>query len=196
MAQSISPITVPQSNPPRMIQIPSGRFTQSLELRPRQASLPSKKSLPIASFSSIVCRSPNSQFLEFVNNIHAGSATVRPRLLVDDSICPIGKGSLMLGPRAAPNKPVTQVSWFAAKAYCEARGSRLPTEEEGSMWRRPVRPHMMRGRTPSGEDASSIGMQHRRNRYYQMSVSRHRICMALSICMDSSGNGCSTLVAR
>ena len=27
----------------------------------------------------------------------------------------------------APRQPVTRVSWFAAKAYCEARGARLPT---------------------------------------------------------------------
>jgi formylglycine-generating enzyme required for sulfatase activity len=27
-------------------------------------------------------------------------------------------------------QPVTQVSWFAAKAYCEARGARLPTWHE------------------------------------------------------------------
>jgi sulfatase modifying factor 1 len=27
----------------------------------------------------------------------------------------------------AARQPVTQVSWFAAKAYCEARGARLPT---------------------------------------------------------------------
>ena len=33
-------------------------------------------------------------------------------------------------PRPAPDldaQPVTQVSWFAAKAYCEAHGARLPT---------------------------------------------------------------------
>lgn len=29
-----------------------------------------------------------------------------------------------------PDAPVTNVTWFAAAAYCEARGSRLPTEAE------------------------------------------------------------------
>jgi formylglycine-generating enzyme required for sulfatase activity len=38
-----------------------------------------------------------------------------------------------LAPGAAPiasDSPVTGVSWFAAKAYCEAEGKRLPTETE------------------------------------------------------------------
>ena len=35
------------------------------------------------------------------------------------------------GPKAADvNKPVTNVSWFAAHAYCAAQGKRLPTTDE------------------------------------------------------------------
>ena len=35
------------------------------------------------------------------------------------------------GPKAADaNKPVTNVSWFAAHAYCAAQGKRLPTNDE------------------------------------------------------------------
>lgn len=33
-------------------------------------------------------------------------------------------------PDGSPNQPVVEVSWFAARAYCEARGKRLPTEDE------------------------------------------------------------------
>ncbi len=35
-----------------------------------------------------------------------------------------------LGPGALPNQPLTRVSWFAARAYCEARQARLPTWTE------------------------------------------------------------------
>ena len=31
------------------------------------------------------------------------------------------------GREARPDQPVTRVSWFAARAYCEAAGARLPT---------------------------------------------------------------------
>ena len=33
-------------------------------------------------------------------------------------------------PQLNPDAPVSLVSWFAARAYCEARGARLPTEAE------------------------------------------------------------------
>lgn len=33
-------------------------------------------------------------------------------------------------PAASANEPVTSVSWFAAKAYCECEGKRLPTQAE------------------------------------------------------------------
>jgi formylglycine-generating enzyme required for sulfatase activity len=35
-----------------------------------------------------------------------------------------------LGATAPANAPVVDVSWFAARAYCAARGGRLPTEAE------------------------------------------------------------------
>ena len=34
------------------------------------------------------------------------------------------------GPRDALAQPVTEVSWFAARAYCAAQGKRLPTTDE------------------------------------------------------------------
>lgn len=38
--------------------------------------------------------------------------------------------ALDAGGSAAAERPVTQVSWFAARAFCEAEGKRLPTADE------------------------------------------------------------------
>jgi len=35
-----------------------------------------------------------------------------------------------LGPEAKPDQPVTQVSWFAAQAFCASKGARLPSWNE------------------------------------------------------------------
>jgi formylglycine-generating enzyme len=39
-------------------------------------------------------------------------------------------GALDVGGTAGARRPVTNVSWFAARSYCEWRGKRLPTENE------------------------------------------------------------------
>jgi formylglycine-generating enzyme required for sulfatase activity len=90
---------------------------------------PGVKSVRVAAFD--VDRTPvtNAQFAAFV----AGNPRWRrdrvARVFADASYLPQWSGPLTPAPGTA-RQPVTGVSWFAADAYCAARGARLPTWHE------------------------------------------------------------------
>lgn len=71
----------------------------------------------------------NGAFLAFVTAHPAWQRGKVPALFADASYLRHWEGPLTLG-RADPRQPVTQVSWFAAVAYCEARAARLPRWHE------------------------------------------------------------------
>ena len=69
----------------------------------------------------------NAEFLRFVlhnPNWQRGTAVA---LFVDDQYLAAWAGPISLGPQTGPQQPVTQVSWFAANAYCESQNARLPS---------------------------------------------------------------------
>jgi sulfatase modifying factor 1 len=69
----------------------------------------------------------NAQFLKFVRAHPQWRRDRIARLFADAQYLSHWSAPTTLGSGAAPMQPVTRVSWFAAKAYCEARGARLPT---------------------------------------------------------------------
>ncbi|HEX7001424.1 MAG TPA: formylglycine-generating enzyme family protein [Trueperaceae bacterium] len=71
----------------------------------------------------------NAQFLAFVTGHPEWQRSEVPRVFAAEGYLSQWAGDLDLG-EAHPAAPVTNVSWFAAAAYCEARGARLPTEAE------------------------------------------------------------------
>lgn len=71
----------------------------------------------------------NAQFLEFVRAHPQWQRGQVPPLFADAGYLTQWGGPLSLG-AAQPRQPVVRVSWFAAQAYCEAQGARLPTWHE------------------------------------------------------------------
>ena len=69
----------------------------------------------------------NAEFLAFVSAHREWQRGPAPRILADTGYLGHWSGPIELGPRAAAAQPVTRVSWFAAQAYCEAQGARLPS---------------------------------------------------------------------
>jgi formylglycine-generating enzyme required for sulfatase activity len=72
----------------------------------------------------------NGDFLEFVRANPRWQRSQVKRLFADESYLKNWAGDLELGTTASASAPATFVSWFAAKAYAQWRGKRLPTVAE------------------------------------------------------------------
>jgi sulfatase modifying factor 1 len=72
----------------------------------------------------------NAQFLAFVTTPPDWRRGVAPPIFAEARYLEHWSGPLSLGSEARLAQPVTRVSWFAAQAYCEAQGARLPTWAE------------------------------------------------------------------
>lgn len=70
-----------------------------------------------------------AQYLEFVKSYEKWQKDQIPAIFHDGYYLNNWPDSLTI-PAGHENKAVTQVSWFAARAYCAAQGGRLPTLDE------------------------------------------------------------------
>lgn len=75
----------------------------------------------------------NGEFLAFTRAHPQWRRDRVARLLADAQYLSHWDTPTHLGSSTRANQPVTRVSWFAAKAYCEAQGARLPTWYEWEM---------------------------------------------------------------
>lgn len=101
-------------------EVPGGSFSSVLALG--QPGVESR----VESFALMRRPVSNAQFLEFVRTHPDWKRDATPEVFADSQYLshwaqPLDSGG------AGANAPVTRVSWFAASAYCEAQGGRLPT---------------------------------------------------------------------
>lgn len=88
-----------------------------------------RKSVPVAAFRLEQHAVSNAQFLAFVAACPQWRRSRVSPLFADAGYLAAWRSDLDPGPRAA-ELPVTNVSWFAARAYARWRGRRLPTNAE------------------------------------------------------------------
>jgi sulfatase modifying factor 1 len=114
----------PVAVPPGMGHIPGGDYKPlyAKEAKPRQAAAFFMGTTPVT----------NTDFLAFVVAHPEWRRSRVTRDMADANYLRHWAGDLELGPGADKMKdaPVTNVSWFAARAYCESKGLRLPTQDE------------------------------------------------------------------
>ena len=103
------------------VVIPAGEF------RPVIAPGPTERTVRLESFE--LDREPvtNLAFRAFVATHPQWRRDRVASLLADEHYFARWAGPLDSGGTATDDQPVTDVSWYAARAYCEAEGARLPT---------------------------------------------------------------------
>ncbi|MEN2402880.1 formylglycine-generating enzyme family protein [Flavobacterium sp. MC2016-06] len=89
----------------------------------------SKKPVLVKAFYIDVYPVTNSEYLNFVRKNPSFSKSKIKRIFADESYLFYWKNDYDFGTNNLKS-PVTNVSWFAAKKYCECQGKRLPTMDE------------------------------------------------------------------
>jgi len=106
------------------LALPGGPFQSALRFED------AREGVRVAPF--LLMRTPvtNAQFLKFVRANPAWRRDRVPPVFAESRYLSHWQESAALGPQVEPQQPVTWVSWFAAAAYCESRGARLPDWSE------------------------------------------------------------------
>ena len=105
-----------------MARIEGGSYIRPLERNPQPRT--------VASFLLDRRQVTNAEFLAFLKTNPDWQRSRINSLFADDAYLRHWQGELDPGPAAPPESPVTNVSWFAARAFLRTQGKRLPTTDE------------------------------------------------------------------
>ena len=106
------------------VRVPAGTLTSVL------ASDADTGPLAVDAFAMRVMPVTQGEFMRFVAAHPEWRRDRVARTFADPGYLRDWRAPLALPDPAAQRRPVTNVSWFAAQAYCEAEGGRLPTWTE------------------------------------------------------------------
>jgi formylglycine-generating enzyme len=98
--------------------------------RPLYPASPAERVLPVNAFFLSKKPVTNAEYLAFLRANPEWRRDRVKRLFADEGYLSHWATDDSLGGSTRPASPVTQISWFAAKAFCKASAARLPSERE------------------------------------------------------------------
>jgi formylglycine-generating enzyme required for sulfatase activity len=107
------------------VRLPGGPFRSALQYEDVKGGAGR-----VAPFALMKRPVTNGEFLDFVRTHPQWRRDRVARVFAEPRYLSQWSGTTVPGPRARLDQPVVWVSWFAANAYCEAQGARLPTWAE------------------------------------------------------------------
>jgi sulfatase modifying factor 1 len=119
------------ARPTPMVRLPEGGFVPFFQAGAEKGKArvaPAPTWMP--AFRLDVSPVTNNQFLDFVREHPEWRRSRIKPLFADRNYLAKWRSDLKLPTEDAAAEPVTNVSWFAAEAYCEAHGLRLPTTDQ------------------------------------------------------------------
>jgi len=112
-----------------MVRLPAGSYTPFYARESTRISTPSSRTVTVGAFALDRFPVTNAQFLVFVaSHPEWRKSRVKP-IFADAHYLARWPGDLELRDGDA-GRPVTNVSWFAAEAYCNAQHESLPTTDQ------------------------------------------------------------------
>jgi len=113
-----------------MAHVPAGSFQPFFKFSPGKGKAAVETPpVPVRAFRLDRTPVTNAQFARFLKDHPEWRRSQAKRLFVDPAYLAKWRDDLTPPPGEA-DAPVTNASWFAAQAYCDARGLRLPTTDE------------------------------------------------------------------
>ena len=113
-------------SPTAMVEIKGGTYIPMYGVKEKQKET---KPVKVKSFLLDVYPVTNAQYRDFLEKNPQWQRSKIKGIYAQKSYLSAWKGDLDFSP-LDPEAPITNVSWFAAKKYCECQGKRLPTTDE------------------------------------------------------------------
>ena len=117
-----NPAAAETAVPPDMARIPAGRYVPLF--------MNGRTTVEVRAFALDRRAVTRAEYLAFVRAHPRWQRGRVPAAFAERGYLGGWPGPLAVGTETDGRRPVTEVSWFAARAYCAARGARLPTTDE------------------------------------------------------------------